>query len=659
MKDRLATRPASQQLLLLTALLLSLSVLPHWWNLPPVITGAFFLLLLLRLLFWRDPERIPGPWLRLPLVVLGVVIVIQQAGFTEGRQFGVALLVIMSGLKLLELRTRRDLYMAVFLGYFLLTTLFLFSQSVLLTLYVLALTLAYTTLLVLANRIDPGSSPGKALRITLAMAVGGVPVMILLFALFPRLDGPLWSLNLGKRQGITGMSDDISMGSISRLSQSEEIAFRVRFDGTPPPPQERYWRGMVLWHTDGRHWTRVKSGEPARTGKLTAPATAYEVTMEPSDQPWLFPLDLVAQARGGLLLSPDLELAARRPVTRRFTYRARSIRPPLHKPITPRERALGLQLPAEIPVRVQELARRWRNNSATDEQVVEKALDHFHTQPFVYTLQPPLLRENPVDQFLFVTRKGFCEHYATSFVLLMRLAGIPARVIIGYQGGEINPVGGHLVVRQSDAHAWAEVWLGKRGWVRVDPTAAVAPERVEMGITPVPAETGTPAVFRIPIPDNGLTRLVRNLGWYRDNLQLMWHYWVVGYDRSRQENLLQRLGMGELRSYQLVIIAMGGAIAIASLLFLLFGMRRRRYRDPVLVVWNRFRQKLLRAGLAHPPTMGPLDFGKIAMRRFPGQARPIQRIVSLYVELRYGAEPAPEKLSHLQREVGRLNLRRR
>jgi transglutaminase-like putative cysteine protease len=548
--------------------------------------------------------------------------------------------------------------MAIFLGYFLLTTLFLFSQSALLTLYVLALTLAYTTLLVLANRIDSGGSPGKALRTTLVMAVGGVPVMILLFALFPRPDGPLWSLNLGGKRGITGMSDHISMGSISSLSQSEETAFRVRFHGPPPPPQERYWRGLVLWHTDGRHWTRAKGSEPARTRKPVAPTTAYEVTMEPSNQPWLFPLDRVVRAQEELLLSTDRELAARRPVTQRFTYRAHSMRPPLRTPLTRRERALGLQLPAQIAPRVRKLARWWRSSSTTDEQVVAKALTYFHTQPFVYTLQPPLLHDDPVEQFLFVTHKGFCEHYATSFVLLMRLAGIPARVIIGYQGGEENPVGGHLVVRQSDAHAWAEVWLEERGWVRMDPTAAVAPERVELGITPVPAETGAPAVFRIPVPDNRLTQLVRSLGWYRDNLQLMWHYWVVGYDRSRQESLLQKLGMGELRSYQLGIIAMGGAIAIASLLFLLFGMRRSHPGDPVLIAWNRFRRKLLRAGLTQPPTMGPLDFGRTAMRRFPGQAGPIQHIVSLYIELRYGPGPTPKKLSRLRRAVSRLHLRK-
>ena len=472
MKDVLATRPVSQQMLLITALLLSLSVLPHWWNLPPLVTGAFFLLLLLRPLLWREPSRIPGPWIRLPLVVLGVVVVIQQAGLTEGRQFGVALLVIMSGLKLLELKSHRDLFMAVFLGLFLLTTLFLFSQNALLTFYVLLLILAYTTVLVLANRTGPELPLKQAVRTALVLTLGGIPVMVLLFALFPRLDGPLWSLSLGRGQGITGMSDNISMGSISSLSQSEETAFRVRFDGTPPPPQEHYWRGMVLWHTDGRRWTRVKSSAAKPATEGLAGTAAYEVTMEPSDQPWLFPLDRVREAQGDLLLSEDGELATRHSIRRRFTYRAESAPPPLTRPLTGRERRLGLQLPARLSPRVRRLAHQWRQAAASDAQVVEQALRHFNTQPFVYTLQPPLLGDDPVDGFLFDTRKGFCEHYATSFVLLMRLAGIPARVVIGYQGGEINPLGGHLLVRQSDAHAWAEVWLREkagRGWIPPPP----------------------------------------------------------------------------------------------------------------------------------------------------------------------------------------------
>ena len=656
MKDRLSREAVSANLLALTALLLSLSVLPHWWNLPPVITGGFFGLLALRLLLWRDPRRIPGLWVRLPLVVLGVVVVIQQAGLTEGRQFGVALLVVMAGLKLLELKSRRDLFMAVFLGFFLLITLFLFSQSPLLTGYVLLLTIAYTGLLVLANRADAGLPLKEALGTALWLALGGVPVMVLLFALFPRLDGPLWSLNLGGASGITGMSEDLRMGSIASLSLSEETAFRVRFQGEPPPPQQRYWRGMVLWRTDGRNWTRVES--PAIPLPASAPGETlgYEVTMEPSNQPWLFPLDRVVAASGGPQLSLDGELAMQQPLKRRFTYRAASRLPPLGEPLSPREREFGLQLPPRLTERTRQLVRQWRRQSASDAQLVNSALLYFNRQPFVYTLQPPLLGEDPVDQFLFETRKGFCEHYAASFVILMRLAGIPARVVIGYQGGEFNPVGGHLVVRQSDAHAWAEVWLAEQGWTRVDPTAAVAPERIEYGIDPGDAREGEPARFRLSLPEGYVASLIRSLGWYRDNLQLMWHQWVVGYNRSRQQTLLQKLGLGGMDQYRLAMVAVMGTLTVATAIFFLVNLRRRERPDPLQQTWRRFHQKLARRGLPLPASTGPLDTGRLAMRRFPDRAGEIRRIVDLYVAQRYAEQRHAGKLRELRRRVARLRL---
>lgn len=656
MKDALSREPISPNMLGLTALLLCLSVLPHWWNLPPLVTGTFFALLALRLLLWPDPEKAPGPLLRLLLVVLGVVIVVQQAGLTEGRQFGVALLVIMSGLKLLELKSRRDLFMAVFLGFFLLITLFLFSQNPLLTAYVLLLTIAYTALLVMANRADPVLRVREALRTALWLALGGIPVMVLLFALFPRLDGPLWSLELGGASGITGMSDNIRMGSIASLSQSEEVAFRVRFEGDPPPPQQRYWRGMILWRTDGRHWTRTESPVIPRPQQAPSGVLAYEVTMEPSNQPWLFPLDRVVTASGNLQLTLDRELAVQQPVRKRFTWRAASLLPPLGEPLSYRDRRLGLQLPEHVSERTRRLVRQWRSQSSSDAQLVQLALRHFNRQPFVYTLQPPLLGEDPVDQFLFETRRGFCEHYATSFTILMRLAGIPARVVIGYQGGEFNPVGGHLVVRQSDAHAWAEVWLDGEGWTRVDPTAAVAPERIEYGLSPDDAPEGAPARFRVSLPDGVLARLVRSLAWYRDNAQLMWHYWVVGYNRSRQQTLLQKLGLGELRQYQLAVTAVVGTLALATALFFLVGLRHRQRPDPARLAWEGFRRKLRRAGMAVPDSLGPVATGRAAMRRFPRQAATIRAIVSSYVGQRYGASATADGLQRLKREVRRLRL---
>jgi len=650
-----ATQAVSRPLLWLAAGLLALSVLPHGWNLRPPVTLAFFLFAALRLLLWPRPETIPGLWIRAPLVVAGLGLVAWQAGLTESRQFGVALLVIMAGLKLLELHRQRDLFMVTFLGLFLLVTLFLFSDSALLTGYVLLLSIAWTAFLVLANRADADLPWREALGTALKLALGGLPVMALLFFLFPRLEGPLWSLQLGAT-AVTGMSDQVRMGSIARLGLSEEVAFRVRFEGEPPPADQRYWRGMVLWHTDGRTWRRVEAPPAHWARQAPEEALRYEVTMEPSGRPWLFPLDRVIHADATLRVDGDFGLEAGGPVRQRFTYRAASIRPPLREPLDGRQRQLGLQLPPRVSSRTRALARRWRHRAASDAEVVRLALDHFNREPFVYTLRPPLLEGDPVDRFLFVTRKGFCEHYATSFVLLMRLAGIPARVVVGYQGGELNPVGGHLVVRQSDAHAWAEVWLEGEGWTRVDPTAAVAPERIERGIAPVAAPVGAPARFRLSVDPDALTRLARRLGWYRDNLQLLWHYWVVGYDRDRQQSLLARMGLDGLSGYRLGLAAVLGALGAGALLFFLAGRAPRRPPDPARAAWKRFRRKLARAGLELPDTLGPLETAQAATARFPARAAELQRIAQLYIRLRYGPGGGRALTGELRRRIRRLRL---
>lgn len=659
MKDPLAQRPPARAQLLLTAGLLSLSVLPHWWNLPPAIGAAFFALVATRLLFWPKPDQVPGLWLRLPLVAAGILLVIDQAGLSEGRFFGVALLVIMAGLKLMELKSRRDLFMAVFLGYFLLITLFLFAQSPALTAYVFLLTLAYTALLITANRSESRLPLAGALGLALRLALGGLPVMLLLFVLFPRLDRPLWSLDLGGGRGITGFSDHIDMGSIADLSLSEEVAFRVRFKGPPPPPEARYWRGLVLWHTDGRHWRRMEA--PAHPPRRRPPPDArwQSITMEPSNQPWLFPLDQVVAADGNLLLDADGVLQRTVPVTQRFTYRAWSAPRRGPRELDARQRTLGLQLPDHLSPRLRELVGHWQEESRDPRRLVRRALAYFHQQPFVYTLQPPRLDgPDPVSAFLFDTRAGFCEHYATAFVVLMRLAGLPARVVVGYQGGEINPVGGHLVVRQSDAHAWAEVWLPDVGWQRFDPTAAVAPERIQSPLAPRLAETGAPARFRTQLPTGLLGDLARRLGWYRDNLQLAWHYWIIGYDRDRQSYLLQRLGLGGLDRYQAALLMVLGALALGGLLYLLLGARLPTGGDPVPRAWQRLRRRLARAGLELPANQGPEGLYRAARRRFPHQAGELRRLTDLYVALRYGPHPSRAQRKAFLRAVRRLRLPR-
>ncbi len=639
MKDVLIRRPLSAPLLYGGGLLMVLAALPHTWNLAPSISAAFALFVALRFVFWPQSNKSAPGWLMLLLLAISIGLVLYQADFTEGRQFGVTLLVLMAGMKLLEMKTRRDLYVLVFLGYFVLVTLFLFYQSPALTGYVLAISTGFTALLMGNNLAADKPPAGLLLRKALMMMLGSVPVTILLFVLFPRLDAPLWSLNLGSGAGTTGMSDSIRMGSISDLSQSREVAFRVRFSNIIPPPSQRYWRGMVLWHNDGRNWTRGRAHLPKTTFRAAAAVVEYEVTMETTNQPWLFPLDHVLAPGSGMLMNSDGEMGLAQPVKRRFTWKGRSAPVVEGERLSSREWQLGLQLPDNISRRTQQLASALRRQGHTDEGVVQAALRYFNQQPFVYTLQPPLLGEQPVDQFLFETRKGFCEHYATSFVTLMRLADIPARVVVGYQGGQLNPLGGHLVVRQSDAHAWAEVWLEGKGWSRVDPTAAVAPERIEHPIAAQDYADGSPIRFDLGQAGGLLSDMLSNMRWLRDNLQLKWHYWVVGFNSQRQQNLLQKLGLSSLNGYRLGLSAALGAIALAGLMFFFLSFwPGRADHDPLGKYYRRFRHKLRKGGLKVSPATGPEDLARLAMLAFPKKAGDIRDIIQLYIRLRYGPD---------------------
>ncbi len=644
-----------RRLLRLATFLMALSVLPHAWHLPLSVTAGFFLPAGIRLLLWPDPRPGPPRLLRLLLVAAAVGLVVHQAGLTDSRRFGVSLLVLMAGLKLLETGSRRDLFTLAFLGFFVLVTQFLFSTDALLTLGVLVLATGWVALLALAHQTPGRESPTRALRTALGLMAGSLPVMALLFFLFPRLEGPLWRLEPGGG-AVTGMSDQLRMGTISRLGLLEEVAFRIRFEGPVPPPEARYWRGLVLWQTDGRTWKRVPA-PPAPPSRPPPGALIHEITMEPSGRPWLFPLDRVAAAEAPLVLDRDGQLETPRPIFRRRSFRLASVAPPAPAPLTERERLLGLQLPPRVSQRVRDLARSWRRKAGADDAaVVRLALEHFRTRPFVYTLQPPRLEGDPVDAFLFETRQGFCEHYAASFVLLMRLAGIPARVVTGYQGGEVNPVGGHLVVRQSDAHAWAEVWLSEDGWTRVDPTAAVAPERVRRALLAEAAPVGSPARFRVEMPPGLVEGALLRLGWYRDHLQLLWHHWVVGYDRERQTGLLARLGWSRPDPPLLGLAAVAAALAAGGAVFFLRPPRTAS-RDGAAAAWRRFRRKLRRAGLALPARAGPLATARAAERRFPHRAGELRAIADLYIALRYGpSETCPEELRELNRRVRRLRL---
>jgi transglutaminase-like putative cysteine protease len=653
MRDALADLPIPPRLLAALLILLAMLMLPHLANLSAAVPGFFYVAVAWRLLAIRQPAWLPGRWSLLLLMVAAIALVVLSTGLSDGRLAGTALLVVMLGLKLLELRARRDIHVTVFLGYFLVLTQLLYDQSLWLALYLFVGVLALITIQVGLNRVQVVVR--GQLRNTLTMIVAALPIALVVFLLFPRLHTPLWGINTAS--ATTGISDDMTLGDIGQLSRSSAIAFRVRFLGEPPSPAQRYWRGPVLWETDGVRWTAGRTPRPIDPTTATAATVDYEVTLEPTGEYWLFGLDLVTDLPSGTRLNADYSLVNEHRVNRRLTYQASSDPSLAGTRLTARERRLGLQLPERVSPQVRALVDEWRAQAdPTDpRQLVQRALRYFNEEPFVYTLTPGTLSGDPIERFLFETRRGFCEHYAGSFTLLMRLAGIPARVVIGYQGGEENPRADHWVIRQSDAHAWSEVWVPDYGWLRVDPTAAVAPERIERSIDPAGSEDGPEVVFQV---DNRglLGGLWREATWLADAVDLGWHRWVIGFTAQRQDSLLELLGLRDARGYGLAAaLVVGGALA-ALIAYLIIQLPMPRRTDPLVALWQTYRHKLARAGIDIAGWQGPDTLRHQALQAYPAMAAELNAITRLYVQLRYGRRQDARQLAALKRRIGALRL---
>jgi transglutaminase-like putative cysteine protease len=641
-----------------------LVVLPHLPRLPWWLSAFGTAAALLGLLLVRKPARQLPRALLLLVTVAGGVGVLLHYDTLLGKNAGVALLVVMLLLKLLEVRNPRDVRLVVFLCYFLVITNFLFSQSLAMAAYMFAATLVITAALAAGTATEATTPPGQYLRLAAVLLGQAAPLMLVLFLFFPRIEGPVWGLPDDAWAGMTGLGDSMSPGAISKLVQSEAPAFRASFQGRPPRAEQRYWRGPVLWQTDGRTWSAGNLELPSRTTAAELGGNAaefeYSITLEPHNKHWLLALDLPVQVSIPAIHTLDFQMLAYRPVRKRIRYTATSYTRTATGPLHGALQTAALQLPDGVSARVRNLARGWRGRSTSDAAVVQQALAHFNEQDFVYTLEPPLLGADPVDEFLFTTRRGFCEHYAAAFVVLMRSVGIPSRVVTGYQGGEYNPLGDYWLVRQSDAHAWAEVWLPDGGWQRVDPTAAVAPERIEQSLDTAGGLAGTAAGFRIADSDL-LGRSLRRLRYLLDAMNNQWHEWVLSYGPQRQLEFLASLGIDRAswKHMALALLLLSGALLLGIALWML--LRQPAPTDPVQRAWMQFCRRLARCGLARRPGEGPRDFARRVTTARPALASRVNAITSLYIALRYGKPTrlAAGDATRLQHMVRRFSARRR
>ena len=642
----------------LFGVLLHVSRVPIWASTAAVACAAWAVAAALGLV------RLPGRLVK-SILALGLSAAILAMFHTlNGLTAGTALLVVMGSIKLLEATRRRDRYVVVAASLFLLLAACLQQQRLaLVPLYLLHAWVCCCALLVVAH---PRSAlqPRTAAFMSARSLLYALPLALVLFIFFPRLSGALWAIPRSG-QAVTGLGDTMTPGSVAELTESSDPVFRVWFTGHAPPPQLRYWRGPVLHAFNGITWSRGPRAlaSPAPFERL-GEAYRYRIQLEPSERRWLFALDTLdgleemeAPAGERAVLTFDHQLIALDPVTEQLSYQAQShVRTRALAGIAPAEQHLDLGLPGSANPRTLALARRLRAESADAAAFVRRTLEFFRTGGFEYTLTPPELGVDPVDDFLFGTKQGFCGHYASAFVTLMRAGRVPARVVTGYLGGEWNPIGGFFLVRQSDAHAWAEIWLEGAGWTRVDPTAVVAPERLQRGIF-----DALPDAFSVP------ERFMHRVPWLValrqswDAADAWWGAHVVGFNLKSQFNLLRTLGIQSPDWTHLgVLLTLGLSAWLAWCAFRFGRLPRPPPPDRVARAYSELCAKLARIGMARAPSQGPLAYAASVRAQRPQLAPLIDPLLRRYAELRFGAPRVrPGAIRSFERAVARLRLRAR
>ncbi len=624
-------------------------------------------------LVWRTTLALrglplPGWPVRVGLLVLTLAATFMTHSTLIGRDAGVTLVVVLLALKTLEMRARRDAFVVFFLAFFTLLTHFFYSQSLLTAAGILVALLGLLTALVNAH-MPVGRPPlSQAARIAGGMALMGAPIMLVLFLLFPRLS-PLWGMPGQDETGRSGLSGSMKVGQIAQLVLDDNIALRVRFEGRPPPQGQLYFRGPVLSDFDGVEWRALRSGFPQTMAlptdlRVSGEPVRYQVTMEPNRRPWLFVLEATPQGPdvpdNAVRMSNELQWFTQRPINTLVRYSAESY--PTFR-YGPQSQAVALQDQIALPggfnprtlALAQELRREHGAGPEANPRLIDAVMNRLRTGGYSYTLDPGLYGQNTADEFWFDKREGFCEHIASSFVILMRALDIPARIVTGYQGGEINGVDGFWTVRQRDAHAWAEVWLQGQGWVRVDPTSAVAPGRIG-------------SLERLRAPQGVLAGAIGNLNpnltaqlraaWEAVNNS--WNQWVLNYTQGRQLDLLKNLGFSSPSWTDLAYVLIGVMVAV-SLLGAAWTLWERQQHDPWLRLLQRARTRLHKLGLESADNTPPRELALRVQHRWNNDnadagaaARLAQWLLRLEAQRYARPGSGDATLTSLQREFQQL-----
>lgn len=650
-----------RQPLYLASAALLLAVLPLIGKLAAWVLVFFAGCAVIRCVMEYRGTRLPGTMFRLALAAGGIALVHLQYGTLVGLEAGLSVLLVLNSVKILEARHPRDFNMLVVLGWFLCLTQLFFYQDLLNCLYAFALFLLLSAALVQVHR-RPQKRMLPSIRVAGALLLQALPLVLLLFLLFPRSFGGFRFQFSPTLFGTTGMSDRLYPGSVAAIATSDKIAFRVYFrEGEVPTYPSLYWRGGVLWQGNGLNWAPDPELSAGRAHeKLAGRGIWQRIVIEPHGDRWLFALDWPADASPGVKMEPGNFLRSRKPLFSTYRYEAIS-RPANRETQMPgyiRKQSLELPPDGTISPKVEALVAGWRATAGSDSGVVEEALRFFRKGGFRYTLSPGTYSSAALDEFLFERREGFCEHFAGAFATLMRVAGIPSRVVVGYQGGEYNRHGNYVIVRQSDAHAWCEVWQEGLGWERVDPTTAIAPVRTNSGLSSylessANREEGVETA-RQSEGIIGVREMIRDLRLVWDTVNYQWDLRVLNFDHETQRTFLALLGLERFQAPDLLLwLLLVTALLLGGLSVLMRRLARPK-ADPVVSAYFVLCRKLARAGVPRGHAEGPIRLCDRAVERFPHQAPQVRALFDEYVGLRYGKGHADARA--FVRAVSQLRL---
>lgn len=593
-------------------LAIHLSALPLYSGMPLTIILLLTILSLWQLLIIKQDRKNPGKIVQTLIILVSFLVTLYSYGHIFGQQPGIALVILMSILKLFETKSSRDCYVIIYSAFFIIASNFFYSQSIWLIIYVFFVVVTLVTILIaLSDRLKTVTLVER-FKLASRFVIYATPLMLILFFLFPRIPGPLWGLPEDAYASQTGLSEEMSPGSINRLISSSAIAFRVKFDKEIPQHNQRYWRGAVLSTYDGKTWRRsdapVSAEVNIRYDEKPENNFRYKVTLEPTNLNWLLSLEYpktnkasghknqYRMNREAMLLSTDK-------ITNVISYTMDSQISASNLALFEQEDHKNRLLPVKINPATVTLARRLLQAAEFDEQrYIKDVLSYFRDNEFVYTLTPDLLGQNAMDDFLFDSRRGFCEHYASAFTYLMRAAGIPARIVIGYQGGTMNPLDDYMIVRQSDAHAWSEVWVDGH-WSRIDPTATVSPDRVEQGILNAGLDNS-----RLPLLLVSNNSLIKNISFLYDSFQNNWNQWIIGFDQKKQDALLKSLGLEDVSSSNLILLLVTCLTITGLIVSWILLTHNTVQKDRVQHYYNLLCLKLQRHGIQRQLNEGPVDF---------------------------------------------------